>query len=387
MGNKINIVLLGANYYGDMASSQRVYNLFSPLVTKEQITLHNIVHCQDEVLILDHKVRVYVPSLEQRVFNRLIYPFYILKALKQCYCKEAKNIIYHYGYPSVESVFFLKKAQRMGFEIVFDIVENIYAYSTQNMSFIRRIKNISENYLVKNFAGIGNFFFGISQPLVALCEQLTQKQVPTQLLPISVDVNLVASYKKHIENKDSIVVFYGGSFGQKDGFPYLIQGFTQAWKQNKQLRLYLTGKIAKESIVEVQELLNQTEAADAIHYFGCLPRDVYYTHVANADILCMPRVNSLFANSGFPFKLGEYLASGNAVVATRTSDVEKYLTHKKNAFLIEPENSDDICNAILELSGDDRKRISIGMEGQRVAYENFDVNIVSKILYDILNAL
>lgn len=387
MKNKINIILLGANYYGEMASSQRVYNLFSSLVAKGQITLHNIVYRQDEVLILDDKVHVYAPPQKHRILNRLSYPFYILKALKQCYCKEAKNIIYHYGYPSVESVFFLKKAQRMGFKIVFDIVENIYAYSTQNMSFIHRIKNISENYLVKNFAGIGNFFFGISQPLVALCEQLTQKQVPTQLLPISVDVNLVASYKKYIENKDSIVVFYGGSFGQKDGFPYLIQGFTQAWKQNKRLCLYLTGKIARESIVEVQELLNQTEAADAIHYFGCLPRDVYYTHVANADILCMPRVNSLFANSGFPFKLGEYLASGNAVIATRTSDVEKYLTHKKDAFLIAPENADAICDAIMELTTDQQLRISIGEAGKQIAQDNFDVNVVSKSLYDILIAL
>ncbi|MBQ9752762.1 MAG: glycosyltransferase [Paludibacteraceae bacterium] len=386
MGNKINVILLGANYYGEMASSQRVYNLFSSLVTRGIVMLHNIVHYQNEVLVSDNKVLVYAPSLKRRVFNRLIYPFYILKRLKQCYCKETKNIIYHYGYPSVESVFFLKMAQKMGIKIVFDIVENIYAFSTQHMSLIHKLKYVSGIYLAKNVAHLGDMCCAISHPLVVLCEQLTRKQIPTLFLPISVDVNLVASYAKNRDN-NSTIVFYGGSFGKKDGFPYLIQGFTQAWKQNKQLCLYLTGKIARESLEEVQELLNQSEAADAIHYFGCVPKDVYYVYVANADILCMPRVNSLFANSGFPFKLGEYLASGNAVVATRTSDVEKYLTHKKNAFLIEPENSDDICNAILELSGDDRKRISIGIEGQRVAYENFDVNIVSKILYDILNAL
>lgn len=386
MGNKINIILLGANYYGEMASSQRVYNLFNSLANKNLVTIHNIVHCQNENLVLDHKVCVYSPSLKRRVLNRLIYPFYILKRLKQCYCKETKNIIYHYGYPSVESVFFLKMAQKMGIKIVFDIVENIYAFSTQHMSLIHKLKYVSGIYLAKNVAHLGDMCCAISQPLMGLCEQLTRKQIPILFLPISVDVNLVASYAKNRDN-NSTIVFYGGSFGKKDGFPYLIQGFTQAWKQNKQLCLYLTGKIARESLEEVQGLLNQSEAADAIHYFGCVPKDVYYAYVANADILCMPRVNSLFANSGFPFKLGEYLATGNAVVATRTSDVDKYLTHKKNAYLIEPENADAICDAIMELSADKENRISIGQAGKKVAQDYFDINIVSTRLYNILNAL
>lgn len=384
--SKINIILLGANYYGEMASSQRVYNLFSSLLTDGDVTLHNIVHCQEEMLVSDNKVQVYTPIIQQKFLNRLVYPFYVLKTLKQCYSKETKNIIYHYGYPSINSIFLLKKAQKMGMNIVFDIVENIYAFSTQHMNLIQRLKYASDNYLVKNFAHLGNLYFGISQPLVTLCEQLTKKQIPTHLLPISVDVNLVTSYAKKRDN-NSTVVFYGGSFGKKDGFPYLIQGFTQAWKQNKQLRLYLTGKIAKESITEVQNILNRSDAADAIHYFGCLPKEVYYTHVANADILCMPRVNSLFANSGFPFKLGEYLASGNAVIATRTSDVEKYLTHKKDAFLIAPENADAICDAIMELTTDQQLRISIGEAGKQIAQDHFDVNVVSKSLYDILIAL
>lgn len=386
MENKINIILLGTNYYGEMASSQRVYNLFNSLVTQGIVMLHNIVHYQNDVLVSDNKVLVYAPSLKRRVFNRLMYPFYILKTLKQCYCQGAKNIIYYYGYPSIESVFFLKKARKMGVKIVFDIMENIYAFSTQRMSLIHKLKYVSGMYLAKKLAHLGDLCFAISHPLMDLCEQLTRKQIPTLFLPISVDVNLVASYAKNRDN-NSTIVFYGGSFGKKDGFPYLIQGFMQARKQNKQLCLYLTGKIARESIEEVQKLLNQSETADAIHYFGCVPKDVYYTYVANADILCMPRVNSLFANSGFPFKLGEYLASGNAVIATRTSDVEKYLTHKKNAILIEPENPDALCDAILELAGDVNNRECIGKEGRIVAKENFDTNIISEKLYNALNTL
>lgn len=98
-------------------------------------------------------------------------------------------------------------------------------------------------------------------------------------------------------------------------------------------------------------------------------------------------MNSVFANSGFPFKLGEYLASGNVVIATRTSDIEKYLTHKQNAYLIQPEDSEMIAEAILELAEDDKLRKKIGTNGQVSARENFDAPKVSDYLYNTIKRL
>lgn len=377
-----NIILLGTHYYGRMAGSQRVHNLFAPLVEKQQIILHNIVNYQD-VSLIGKDVEVAYPKEKGRIANNWRCMQLSKQMLKQWYADDKTNILYHYGYPSLGSYFILRNARKIGYKIVFDIVENVYAYSNKNASFLHRLKNASEYYLATHMGTLGNLCFGISDTLVDLCKQLTKEQIPVSLLPISVDVEKVYSYKKDTKKTDEIAVFYGGSFGQKDGISYLIDGFTKAWQQDKRLKLYLTGKIAKESAGELEQYIVQSNAKEAITYLGCLPTEAYYDRMASSDILCMLRVNSVFANSGFPFKLGEYLASGNAVIATRTSDVEKYLTHKQNAYLIQPEDSEMIAGAMLDLASDAVLRKKIGNAGQMVAKENFDAFKVSEYLYNI----
>ena len=62
----------------------------------------------------------------------------------------------------------------------------------------------------------------------------------------------------------------------------------------------------------------------------------YYSLLNNADIPCMTRVDLAFANAGFPFKLGEYLAAGKPVIASRVSDVDRFLVNGQNAMLVNP---------------------------------------------------
>lgn len=382
--DKINIILLGSNYYGQMASSQRVHNMFMPLIEDEKIVLHNMINYQDEELVTDKNVDFACPIHKSRIANWLEYVRLSIKMLTKWYNKDVQNVIYHYGYPSLDSYLVLRKARRMGYKVVFDIVENVHAYSNKNASLLHRMKNRTEQYFATRMGSLGDVSFGISDTLVDVCSQLVNNKIPVYLLPISVDVRKVELYKTLEKLNNEISVFYGGSFGQKGGIPYLIDGFTRAWQQDKRLHLYLTGKIAKESAGELEQLIEKSNAKDAISYLGCLPTDEFYARMANSDILCMLRVNSLFANSGFPFKLGEYLASGNAVIATRTTDVEKYLTDHENALLIEPEQPQLITNAILSLARDKGLRKKIGEAGQKVALECFNAPKVAEYMYEYI---
>ena len=378
---KLNVILLGYNYYGRMAVSQRMYNLFSPLVGTGRITLRNIVNFQDKSLITDNKANVAYPKSKNRVLNYLSYVLLSIKMVREWYVEDTINVIYT-GYPSLDRYLILRCAHKMGYKIVFDIMEDLNVYTSKNASMLNRLNTWTARKFATHIGEIGDMCFGISDTLVKLCKKWTKEQIPVNLLPVSVDVKNVCSYKKETNENNEIAVFYGGSFGQKDGISYLIDGFTKAWQQDKRLRLYLTGKIAKESAGELELFIMQSEAKEAITYLGCLPTEAYYERMANSDILCMLRVNSVFANSGFPFKLGEYLASGKAVIATRTSDIEKYLMHKQNAYLIHPEDSTLIAEAILALASDDTLRRKIGIAGQEIARKNFDAPKVSEYLYN-----
>src|SRR5690606_21211749 len=115
-----------------------------------------------------------------------------------------------------------------------------------------------------------------------------------------------------------------------------------------------------------------------IVFLGYLDSEEYYKVLNSCDIFCMPRNNSLFANAGFPFKLGEFLATGKGVVATKVGDVSQYLTNMENAMLIEPESVDEIVKAIeyLVLNTDEIARLGDSAIG--VARENFDSDKLSE---------
>ena len=101
----------------------------------------------------------------------------------------------------------------------------------------------------------------------------------------------------------------------------------------------------------------------------------------------MTRVNSKFANAGFPFKLGEFLASGKAVVATNIGDVPNYLFNDINAILIEPDSVDEIANALLMLISDPQKRERLGIQARKTAEHCFDSDIVSMKLLSFFKSV
>ncbi|NJO25607.1 MAG: glycosyltransferase [Bacteroidia bacterium] len=100
----------------------------------------------------------------------------------------------------------------------------------------------------------------------------------------------------------------------------------------------------------------------------------------------MTRVNTKFANAGFPFKLGEFLASGKAVVATSVGDVPNYLFNDINAMVVQPNSVDDLIDALLQLIENPDKRKRLGAEARKTAEKCFDSDKVGMKLLDIFSA-
>ncbi|HEY5535881.1 MAG TPA: glycosyltransferase, partial [Ignavibacteria bacterium] len=89
------------------------------------------------------------------------------------------------------------------------------------------------------------------------------------------------------------------------------------------------------------------------------------------------------ANAGFPFKLGEYLATGNPVISTKASDVENYLT-KDDAYLIEFNSPQQICGALTEIVNNTEVARKIGLNGMKKYQKFFSPEINGKLLYNLL---
>lgn len=98
----------------------------------------------------------------------------------------------------------------------------------------------------------------------------------------------------------------------------------------------------------------------------------------------MTRNNTRFSNAGFPFKLGEYLATGNPVVTSQVSGIENYLVHKKSALFFEPGNVIELEKAISFLIENPSEAYLIGREGQKVFEDHFSADKNCKKLYEFI---
>ena len=261
-------------------------------------------------------------------FGRLEYFLNLFKIyfiLKRNYVANDNNSIMLYDGIGLTNFMFAIIGRKLGYKIFTDIVED-YSFHQEDTSFLLTILHKVNIHFDKKINYFVDGMITLSQKLYSKYSHPQFKNVPLILIPISAENINLPIIKK--ESKYFCFV-YSGSFGKKDGVEILIDAFSELTKKYKNIRLILSGKITKDLKANIEDKKN-------IDYAGLIPDKDYDQFLANADVLVMSRVDSIYANSGFPFKLGEYLATKNTVIATKVSDVPNYLTDNINSLLAEP---------------------------------------------------
>ena len=85
--------------------------------------------------------------------------------------------------------------------------------------------------------------------------------------------------------------------------------------------------------------------------------------------------------------MSEYLATGNVVLATKVSDVGVYLKHLENAYLVEPENIEQIASGIEYLISNQNKAVEMGEKGLDVAKFSFGIENVGYTFVNFLQSI
>lgn len=101
----------------------------------------------------------------------------------------------------------------------------------------------------------------------------------------------------------------------------------------------------------------------------------------------MTRTNSRFANYGFPFKLSEYLATGNILLATNVGDVCQYVQDKVSALVVPPENPKAIAEAICYINSHHEESLNIAKAGHIVMKECFSIKNVGDVFIGFLKSI
>lgn len=300
------------------------------------------------------------------------------------------NFVYCYQETDPATLPLLLLARWLGYKVVVDIVEDNAYLNKPFRNGLVRARVRSGVWLLNHLPAYADAAIAISSYLFEKTKRIANGRISVTLIPISVNLNAFghrASTSEPGLGNRPFRVFYGGSFGAKDGIQYLLEAVARCLPVYPQLKLVLTGVGSVTDMAQFRRMVNGLDIDRAVDYRGYLSDDAYRRTLQSCDACCMTRTNSAFANAGFPFKLGEMLATGKPVVATKVGDIPTYLTDGESALLIDPEKSEQLADRLIWLIQHYPQGLVIGAAGRQVAEQHFDARRVAGRLARVFDEL
>lgn len=385
---KINLILIGNFLYPKgMAATRRKQQFIDYF--REQ-------NAEVKVLILYQGSNKFRPKNECKGYHKGVYyriignhlgkslkllyqfPAFIFqgcKLLSDWKIKNAQNLILSFGFDGFVIIPFLW-SKAIGYKIFFDIAEDFSLRTSKSLKqtlyfFCSRLINtLFLNSLIDGLSVVSNHL-----------ERKYKKVFRGEIIVIPALANVRQLSTKDKYN-DPLTFMYAGSFSNKDGLEIMLSAFKELNKKYSNIRLVLSGSGEPGKIHKLASMVNSPN----VQFVGMLPDSEYFRLLDNADVLLMTRVNTGFSNAGFPYKLGEYLGTGNVVICTKTSDIEFYLQDKIDAILIEPENEDELIEAMNYCIENEKTCIDIGKNGQKTCIRYFNQTTNAEALFSMLTS-
>ncbi len=206
-------------------------------------------------------------------------------------------------------------------------------------------------------------------------------------LPMTVDIERFEHSNHSLaEFQPPYIAFVGVMNDAKDGVSILIKAFYSLVIKYPNHKLYLVGGWNHDTGYHL-ELIQTLGLEKKVFWMKEYPRDQIPNIICNADLLVLPRPDSKQARGGFPTKLGEYLATGRPICATRVGEIPDYLVDNESVFFANPGDVESFAEAMLKALSDKKNAERIGLNGSKIAKQEFSKDIQAIKLYKFLEQL
>lgn len=202
-----------------------------------------------------------------------------------------------------------------------------------------------------------------------------------------VDISRFEGLQK--QESEPYFAYCGNGNNKKDKVDELIKVFARVASRHEDIKFYIIGptkQVYKDEKDNVQ-LVHELGLDDRVVFTGMKPASEVPQLLVNAKALFLTRPDTLQNRAGFSTKLGEYLASGNTVVAAGVGDIPLYLKDRENAFVFKPGDFDAVDKAMEFILENPEEANKIGMVGKTTAERFFNSIIESKKLIAAFEAV
>jgi colanic acid biosynthesis glycosyl transferase WcaI len=174
--------------------------------------------------------------------------------------------------------------------------------------------------------------------------------------------------RKQLKLEDRFLICYIGTMGNAHGLDTLIAAAGQLQTALPKAMFLLIGEGAeKERIMD----LAAAQGLNNIQFLGQQLRERIPAYVSSADLcLVLLKKTELF-KTVIPTKLLEYMACERPVVIAVDGQARQIVEEAGAGVFVEPENSEALVKAILDLAEDPERRRQMGVSGRQYIVKNY----------------
>lgn len=309
----------------------------------------------------------------------IILPFFFL--LNRGLSKRIEIIILYN--PQFLSLFFHLISKFLLRKKILLILPEFYEKPKGNIFSLSMIKWYDFYFCIKYLAKYADKFIVLSTYLEKYISSKLYKTKDIMILPNLTDPNLFSQTGIKEFKEGYITIGYVGTPTRKDGVLDLITSFSIINKKYPNTHLLIIGDITNGNTIvpQLQKYAQQLSITqNSITFTGLTSHFKIPSLLLSCQIFALTRPSGIFAEAGFPTKLGEYFACKKPVVVTRVGDLNKYFKDKEHVVFAEPNNIASIVNALEYLIINPKKAIEIGLNGYNWMNENLNyINQAKKI--------
>lgn len=197
-------------------------------------------------------------------------------------------------------------------------------------------------------------------------------------IPSITKTKLIHRKKPSLNKKLNIV--YMGKLSKREKPNVIYEALRLCKKNNCNFRFHLLGTRGHNSEEKywLNKLINNfKDLKNSIQIYGYVEEELKEKILLEADLFIMVRDNSPEISHIFPFRLPEFLMSGNPTIISNVPPINLYLKDNCGIKYISPSNSSkELSNMIIYLSKNPSLRYKIGQEGRTFSILNYSFDAI-----------
>ena len=314
----------------------------------------------------------------------LILPFFFL-LFKSFKIKLDIIILYDPKFLSLVLYLFIKFLLRKNLVV---ILPEFYEKPKSKFISLLQINWYSFYFSIKYLARYADKYIVLSNYLKHYLESRLKSSKDILLMPNLVDPRMFEIKGIQHFRPNKITIGYVGTPIKKDGVLDLIKSFSKLNEKYIDTHLLIIGDITNGNSI-VPDL--KKYASEAGVHEDCITFTGLQSHInipkllLSCQILALTRPRGIFAEAGFPTKLGEYFSCKKPVLITTVGDIPVYFKNEEHVILVEPENIESIVGGFEKIINDKKLSDNLRLNGYKWMEENLNYVNQSKRISEFIN--